>query len=183
MPEDFGDKRMAGAASFLPGPRLSEFLEMAEQVMLKEIFPEKMFDMVVDYKKGLVSDDVEYNLGGEDEEKREEQNVQAQLQGAFDERVASMKKYHTMEEVNAVLTTIRRERDEVMDIWNREGGDMDEIIARVRQKTRAVQRQLLEELANQEGGNAGTMIEGQSQKDSKEVEVTEAEFEEKKQGP
>ena len=138
MPENYPDKRMAGAASFIPGPRLSEFIDFAEQVMLKEIFLEKMFEMVVDYKKGLGSKEVEYNMGSggvtgapTDQEKKESQAMQKKLGNAFEERIEGLKKHHTMEEVNAILTMIWQEQDKVMDIFNREGGNLDEIIARV----------------------------------------------------
>lgn len=190
MPDDYPDERMAGAASFIPGPRLSEFIDFAEQVMLKEIFPEKMYDMVVDYKKGLGSESVEYNMEGgdgaavgapEESEKKENQAMQTKLGTAFEERIEGLKKRHTMEEVNAILTTIRRERDEVMDIWNREGGDLDEIIARVRAKTRAIQVQLLEGLDDKERQEVQQKLGKQGGLDVT-ARVEEAEFEEKKEG-
>ena len=190
VPDNFADKRMAGAASFIPDARLSEFIDFAEQIMLKEIFPEKMFEMVVDYKKGLGSEEVEYNMeaggtmGSPDEnEKKENQAMQAKLGTAFEERIEGLKKHHTMEEVNAILTTIRRERDEVLDIWNREGGDLDEIIARVRAKTRKIQMELLAGLSDKEKREVeeklGKPVLGPLDATAR---VEEAVFEEKKQG-
>jgi hypothetical protein len=37
MPEDYPDKRMAGAASFIPSAQLGSFIDFAEELMLKEI--------------------------------------------------------------------------------------------------------------------------------------------------
>lgn len=190
MPEDYPDERIAGAASFLPTPILSDFINYAEQLMLKEIFPDKMFEMVVDYKKGLGKDEVEYNVqqqqqqqhdsSNNESEKKETQAMQSKLGNAFEERIASLKKHHSMEEVNAILTTIRRERDEVMDIWNREGGDLDEIIARVRSKTRRIQQELFESLSKEEQEEIAQKLGQKSPMDAT-AQVKDAEFEEKKQ--
>jgi len=190
MPENFPDERVRGAASFIPGARLSEFIDFAEQVMLKEIFPEKMFEMVVDYKKGLGKEKVEYNMEGggatsspEESEKKENQAMQAKLGMAFEERIEGLKKHHTIEEVNAILTTIRREQDEVMDIWSREGGDLDEIIVRVRAKTRRIQMELLAGLDDKEKAEMSEKL-GKRAPGSLDAtaRVQEAEFEEKKEG-
>jgi hypothetical protein len=185
MPESYHDKRIAGAASFIPSLQLGHFIDFAEEVMLKEIFDEKMFNMVVDYKKGLGTSDVEYKLDDgpvdDEKEKKEEKALQTQMKSAFDERIEGLKKHHTMEEVNAILTTIRRERDEAMDIWNREGGDLDEIVARVRAKTRAIQRELLQGLDENEKREIERVIGKRTAKDAAS-EVMQAEFEEKKEG-
>ena len=184
IPENHHDKQIAGAASFIPSVQLGDFIEFAEEVMLKEIFDEKMFDMVVDFKKGLGASEVEYKLDGQEDDdnrKKEEKELSKQMTSAFDERIESLKKHHTMEEVNAILTTIRRERDEAMDIWNREGGDLDEIVARVRAKTRAIQRELLKGLDENERREIERII-GKSSSDGAASKVMQAEFEEKKEG-
>lgn len=184
MPENYRDKRIAGAASFIPSLQLGHFIEFAEEVMLKEIFDEKMFNMVVDYKKGLGASDVEYELDGpvgDDSKKKEENALQTQMKSAFDERIEGLKKHHTMEEVNAILTTIRRERDEAMDIWNREGGDLDEIVARVRATTRAIQQKLFQGLDENEKREIERVIGKRASNDTAS-EVMQAEFEEKKDG-
>ena len=191
IPEQFDDEQMAGAASFIPSVRLGEFIDYAEELMLKEIFPEKMFEMVVDYKRGLGQEQVEYNMDhdsgsvAEEGEKKETQAMQSKLGSAFEERIEGLKNHHSMEEVNAILTTIRRERDEVMDIWNREGGDLDEIIARVRAKTRQTQMEILANLNEKEkqemqqklgkGGSSGPSVDATAN-------VQEAQYEEKKEG-
>jgi hypothetical protein len=139
--------------------------------------------MVVDYKKGLARDEVEYNLdddstASEKEEKKEEKELQNTIQTALSEQVESLKKHHTMEEVNAILTTIRRERDEVMDIWNRDGGDLDEIIARVRAKTRAIQVELMKGLSENERKEVEDVV-GKIEVTSKSPTIQEAVFEDK----
>jgi hypothetical protein len=186
MPDNFEDKRMAGAASFIPGPRLSEFIGFAEEIMLKEIFPEKMFDMVVDYKKGRGREEVEYNMEGsgapEESEKEESQAMKSKLGAAFEDRIESLKQHHTMEEVNAILTTIRRERDEVMDIWNREGGDLDEIIARVRAKTRQTQMEIRASLDDKEKQEMPRKLSKSGPSIDPTDNVQDAQYEEKKEG-
>lgn len=189
VPEHFDDKNMAGAASFLPSVRLGEFVDYAEELMLKEIFPEKMFEMVVDYKRGLGQDDVEYNMDGsggsgvpEESEQKETQAMQSKLGSAFEERIESLKNHHTMEEVNAILTTIRRERDEVMDIFNREGGDLDEIIARVRAKTRQTQMEILAGLNKEEKQEMKQKLGTSGPSVDATANVQEAQYEEKEEG-
>lgn len=184
MPGTYPDKKIAGAASFIPSLQLAHFIEFAEEIMLKEIFDEKMYSMVVDYKKGLGQDEVEYKLDGPPDDanmKKEEKAMQTQLRSAFDERIEGLKQHHSMEEVNAILTTIRRERDEAMDIWNREGGDLDEIVARVRAKTRAIQQELLHGLDEKEKREIEKVI-GKNALKNAESQVEQAEFEEKKEG-
>jgi hypothetical protein len=184
MPENYPDQKIAGAASFIPSLQLAHFIEFAEEIMLKEIFDEKMFSMAADYKKGLGEDEVEYKLDGpaeNDSKKKEEKTIQTQLSSAFDERVEGLKHHHSMEEVNAVITTIRRERDEAMDIWNREGGDLDDIVARVRAKTRAIQQELLQGLDEKEKREIEKVI-GKNASKNAASEIVQAEFEEKKEG-
>jgi hypothetical protein len=180
VPEHFDDEKMAGAASFIPSIRLGEFIDYAEEIMLKEIFPTKMYDMVVDYKRGLGREDVEYNMDdvvSEESEQKETKAMQTKLGSAFEDRIESLKNHHTMEEVNAILTTIRRERDEVMDIWNREGGDLDEIIARVRAKTRRTQMEILASLSEKEKQEMQQKLDKRG-----DANVQEAQYEEKKEG-
>ena len=147
VPLDFHDKRIAGAASFLPTPLLRGFIEHAEQTMLQTILPPKLYDKVVDLKQGqpLSSKTGEMQLQSDDD-----YNDEGLMEKAFQDMVAGLRQHHTTEEVNAIVGTIDRERQEVLDILQRQGGDVDEIIARVRQKTRQVQQDIMQAQVRQD---------------------------------
>mmetsp|Transcript_16676 Transcript_16676/g.38323 ORF Transcript_16676/g.38323 Transcript_16676/m.38323 type:complete len:214 (+) Transcript_16676:250-891(+) len=147
VPKGHKDERIAGAASFLPSLLVTEFLGYAERLMLKEIFPEELFDKVVDIKTGKPLD-----VGSKEIQlpNRDGRNEKSFLQETYRNMVEYLKKAHSVEEVNAVLNTVEREREEVLEILNREGGDVDEIIARVRQRTRQVQQEILDKMQSGE---------------------------------
>lgn len=60
--------------------------------------------------------------------------------------LTSLKKHHTPEEVDAILATVEREREEVIKIMEREGGDMDDVIEAVRRKTYEEKDRLMREI-------------------------------------
>ena len=66
---------------------------------------------------------------------------------AYDDLVGALSSSgdHTTREVEAILATIERERGEVLDLLQTEGGDLDEVIARVRRRTREEQGRIVEE--------------------------------------
>lgn len=163
VPVDHQDKRIAGAASFLPSPVVTEFLNYAERLMLEQIVPKDVFDKVVDLKdkKPLSASQSEVNLG---DNKGSEESDGPSLEAMYDDLVENMKKSHTMDEVNAVLATVQREREEVLEILEKEGGDLDEIVARVREKTRRVQREIMESMAEKSEQEAPEDAEYQDKK-------------------
>jgi hypothetical protein len=56
-----------------------------------------------------------------------------------------LRKNHTKEEVDAILNTIQEERKEVLDILDKEGGDLDEVAQRVRKRTMEIRELIHEE--------------------------------------
>ena len=64
----------------------------------------------------------------------------------FQEIVASLHQNHTPQEVDAILATVEREREEVIKIMENEGGDVDDVIAAVRNKTYHEKVQILREI-------------------------------------
>jgi len=68
------------------------------------------------------------------------------MDATFESMVESMKKAHSPEEVEAILGTVEREKQEVLDIIETEGGDVDEIIAQVRMRTRQKQAEILKQM-------------------------------------
>ncbi len=135
VPKDHEDEKIAGAASFIPSFRIRDFIEYAEKIMLQEILPKRVFDKVVEMKKGLPlnhsSNKIDLGLVDPNEEGTNEM---------YHKAMESLRKTHSAEQVEAILDTIEKEQKEVMDIIEREGGDLDDVIASVRQKT--IERQL-----------------------------------------
>jgi hypothetical protein len=49
--------------------------------------------------------------------------------------LVALKQRYSEKEVEAILAVVKNERDEVLTVLDKEGGDMDDIIQRVRYKT------------------------------------------------
>ena len=146
VPVAHDDKRIAGAASFLPHFQVRAFIDYAEKIMLEQIVPKSLFDKVVGLKdgKGLHDNEMTFEDNSENVE-----SYSNSLDEDFATMIEAMKKTHRPEQVEAILATIEREREEVMEILKRDGGDIDEVIAEVRARTREEQYRILEEINEQ----------------------------------
>jgi len=147
VPVDHKEKDMAGAAAFIPYFKLREFINDAEKGMLQKIVPDTLFDKVVDLKQGksLNEKSTSHNISG-DQSLQSNVEEGLNMDRLFEDMIQSIRKSHSPEQVEAIIGTIEREKEVVLDIVEREGGDLDEIIARVRTKTRQRQREILKEL-------------------------------------
>jgi hypothetical protein len=168
VPKDHSNKDIAGSAAFMPNYIMTPFLDFAERFMLQKILPKGLFQKAVMAKTtghlggGIFRKDAQgrYHPAGKSTTYEE----------AFDRAVDQLKQNHSEEEVEAILNTIQRERREVMEIMDKEGGDMDEIAERVRQRTLQVQEMIHEEYrkAQAEQGDGGIIeaevVEGDSSK-------------------
>ena len=153
VPLSHDDERLAGAAAFLPSPVLREFINWAERAMLQKIVPEQLFTKIVDLKDGKALNEEGTTISGPTSmpgdagrsgtEAMGEQGENLQL--AYEEMMASLSKTHTPEQVSAIQATVEREQQEVMDIMSTEGGDLEEVITRVRARTRAKQEEIYRE--------------------------------------
>lgn len=76
---------------------------------------------------------------------REESDT-PQIDSDYQEIVASLRENHSAEEVDAILATVEREREEVIKIMDKEGGDMDDVIKAVRRKTYEEKDRILKEI-------------------------------------
>lgn len=121
VPKDHEDERLAGAAAFIPSFRIQQFIDFAEHLMLKTILPQDVFDGVVELK--TTGELGNANMNPDYCASEIERHIQA------------LRKIHSKEEVEAIMKTIRREREEVVDIMTTEGGRLDEVVARVRANT------------------------------------------------
>ena len=153
VPLNHDDERLAGAAAFLPSPVLREFINWAERAMLQKIVPEQLFTKIVDLKDGKALNEEGTTISGPTSmpgdagksgtEAMGEQGENLQL--AYEEMMASLSTTHTPEQVTAIQATVEREQQEVMDIMSTEGGDLEEVITRVRARTRAKQEEIYRE--------------------------------------
>ena len=84
----------------------------------------------------------------------------------YHEIIASLRKNHTPEEVDAILATVEREREEVIKIMENEGGDMDDVIKAVRRKTYDQKDQILEEIEKEMMAQKQAKGDIESSKDS-----------------
>lgn len=148
VPVNHEDKRIAGSAAFIPSVQIRHFLDhFAERLMLEQILPPDIYDKVVRLKEGKPFRDSDtFDVASVLQQKEKDKAEEKILDDTYDELIANMKKYHTAEETNAILDMIRREREEVLKILDSEGGDVDEVIARVRAGTRAKQKEELTRL-------------------------------------
>jgi len=143
VPKDHEDEKLAGAASFIPYFRLKEFINFAQRNILERVLPKQLFEKVVDIKDGnaLNEDKKPMNFIGD---KEEEEGIH--MDAVYEDMVNSMKKAHTPEQVEAIIATVEREKQEILDILEREGGDLDEVVARVRERTRNKQSKILKQI-------------------------------------
>jgi len=160
VPKDHNDKNLAGAAAFIPHFRLHEFIDYAEKLMLEEILPQSLFNKVVSLKDGKALNEGQAPLKFDSKENLKEG---IEMDATFESMVESMKKAHSPEEVEAILGTVEREKQEVLDIIETEGGDVDEIIAQVRMRTRQKQAEIVKQMETKNEKEERTVAEKKSE--------------------
>lgn len=155
VPVTHSNAKLAGSAAFMPSHVMKAFVDYVERGMLKQMMPDDLFDMVVTAKstnslddKGLQGDDGE---GGTKDSDWEE---------VYDTALENLKRRYSPEEVQAILNTVERERDEVLEILDKEGGDMDEIMRRVRTKTLQIREMVVDQVrkAQEASEREGTKV-------------------------
>ena len=168
--KNHSNKDIAGSAAFMPNYMMTPFIDYAERLMLQRVLPKGLFQRAVAAK-------TTNSLGGgifqKDSEGQFQPGTNASWEEAFDRAVEQLKKNHRKEEVDAILATIQRERKEVIEIMEKDGGDMTEIIERVRRRTLEIRELIHEEYRKgnkplDDGDKAmvekkvvGSMIEGE----------------------
>lgn len=155
VPKDHANEDIAGSAAFMPSYIMAPFIDFAERFMLQKILPKTLFQKAVTAK-------TTGQLGGGIFRKDSQGRYQPVGAGgnmsyeeAFDRAVEQLKKNHSEEEVEAIINTIQRERREVLEIMDREGGDLHEVAERVRDRTLQIRdtihEEFREEMDSQEG--------------------------------
>ena len=165
VPVNHENSQIAGQASFIPTYRIREFVDFAERVMLEQIIDEDLFKRVVEMKerknntRGTVYGEGDQVLESDDDDDEPvDPKLMTGIEGTgenydtphldkeFQEIVGSLSEKHTPEEVDAILATIERERKEVIEIIEKEGGDVDNVIERVRRRTYDEKDKLMKEI-------------------------------------
>ena len=135
------NKQIAGCAAFMPSHVMHLFIEYVERHMLEAMMPKDLFDMVVTAKKTN-------SIGGGVFKKDPESGKmtgETNWQEEYDRALEKMKERYTPQEYEAIMNTVQRERDEVLEIFDREGGDMADIIKRVRTKTMEMKAMIMDQ--------------------------------------
>lgn len=140
VPVDHNDTRLAGSAAFLPSYIVQEFVNIVERGLLQQIMPQELFDMVVTAKKTN-------SIGGGFFKKDKDGNYTelTNVEEAYDSALGLLRKRYTQEQYDAICKTIEDERKEVIEIMDKEGGELDEIIARVRAKTLQIREMVMDQ--------------------------------------
>lgn len=130
VPMSHANKKLAGTAAFMPSFVMQVFIDFVERGLVQKMMPTDLFQMVETAKKtntvggGLFKQDENGLFTAETDWEQE-----------YDKAMARLKDRYSEEELKAIMHIVRDERDEVLKEMEEEGGDMDEIIQRVRQKT------------------------------------------------
>jgi hypothetical protein len=131
VPKDHADKRLAGAASFIPFFRIMQLIEYAERIMIETILPKEVLSSVLELKAtGEIGNSSLHPKHSKAE---------------YDKLVALLRTKLNPRDVQTVLQGVRSERDEVLRIFHRDGGELHEIIDRVRTQR---MKQILESYQN-----------------------------------
>jgi hypothetical protein len=140
VPVDHKDKRLAGSCAFMPSYMMKTFVDFVERGLLEQMMPKDLFKMAVTAK-------MTNSIGGGvvQADKQGGSTAAGNLEEAYDVALDTLKKKYTKEQVDAILRTVEDERTEVLGIMDEEGGDMDEIIERVRHKTLQIREMVLDQ--------------------------------------
>lgn len=166
VPLTHSEQNLAGAAAFIPLQSVAGFVKWAEEFMLKQIVPDNLFEKI---KKMKAGEDVFPNaydtgsanetpiantMGNENRKIRSGQTASPQM--SFDESKVVTKELNSLleearrrygsEAVDEMLAVVDQEKKEVIDILKTEGGDMDDVVERVRARTRDKQTKIFEKL-------------------------------------
>lgn len=137
VPLDHDNAKIAGNAAFMPSFLVAAFVDYVERFMLEQMMPKDIFQNVVRAKETNTLGGGSAKLEGSPEE-------EGGWDELFEKQVEDLKTKYSKEEVDAILWNNKREQKEVMDIMSKEGGDLDEVIARVRAKTLATREAVVE---------------------------------------
>jgi hypothetical protein len=140
VPVTHKDERLAGSAAFLPSYVMHAFVDYVERGLLEAIMPKDLFQMAVTAKQTNSIGGGVFKADGKGTYTEE-----SNWEEAYDIAIESLKTRYSKKEVDAILETIEREREEVLDIMDKEGGDLDEVMQRVRTKTMQIREMVIDQ--------------------------------------
>ena len=132
IPVNYEDKNLAGSAAFMPHFIMNSFIELVERQMVKASMDDDMFQMVVNAKKTNTIGGGIYKLQGDGT-----YSPNTNWDEANETMIDHLKKQCSKEEFDAMMAVMEEEKKEVQRILKEEGGDMLEIMERVRARTLA----------------------------------------------
>jgi len=135
VPLTHEDKRIAGNAAFMPSHVMRAFIDSVERGLLEKIMPDSLFRRVVETKETN-------NLSSPQMDKS--------LVDAYEKTLSELKEKYTQQEIEAIEKLLEQERKEVMDIFNKEGGDLDNIAEKVRQKTLQIRAMVIDQFKKEQ---------------------------------
>lgn len=144
VPRDHEDVRIAGAASYIPHSQIRAFLDYAEKLMLEQIVPEKLFERIIGIKDGKPFRQRTIDLS--ETEDRNDDNTELNIEELYSQAMTSIRQNQSHEELGAIETMLEREQQEVYDVLNCDGGDVDKAEQKVRKSTKQKQKECPDEL-------------------------------------
>lgn len=133
VPIDHKNKSLAGSAAFIPSFVMKVFIDFVERSLVERMMPDDLFQMVVTAKK---TNSIGGGLFRKDKEGTFTKGTSWEQE--YDRAMANLKKRYTPEEVDKILSTLADQREDVQKIFDKEGGDIDEIIENIHIKTEQI---------------------------------------------
>ena len=130
VPLGHENKQFAGAAAFLPSFVMQVFIDFVERCMVQQMMPAELFEMI----KGAKNSN---SIGGGIFRKDKDGRFTAPTSwdAEYERAVTRLKNNYSKEEFEKIMDVIQSQRDDVLNTFDTEGGDMDQIIEKVRTKT------------------------------------------------
>ena len=141
VPVDHKEKRLAGNAAFMPSYVMKVFVDFVERGMLEQMMPKDLFQMVVSAKETNTIGPG--SMRAPDDDSIDEEVNWDEL---YDSTLEKLRKRYDGKETDAILKAVEDEREEVLEMFDKEGGDMDEIVDRVRQKSIMIRRMIQDQI-------------------------------------
>jgi hypothetical protein len=130
VPIGHKNEKLAGSAAFLPSFVMKVFIDFVERSLVEQMMPNDLFQMVAAAKK---TNSIGGGLFGKDKEGS--YTAITNWEKEYDRTLATLKARYTTEEVDKIMDMIEDQREDVLNIFEKDGGDLDQIIERVRVKT------------------------------------------------
>ncbi len=94
----------------------------------------------------------------------------------YDRAMRELENQYTPEQRRAITNVVQAERDEALEIFDKEGGDLDEILAKVREKTLRIRNLVIEQYRKQKGLAGGSEDLDPTEIDTKDFDPSSIEF-------